>query len=83
LGKLQAKVARDEIMQLKYEARRKRSKMPSSLTLEMEERARNRFYKNQVKGNKSLEQREIIKIVNVDGDGLINNSIYPKYAKLL
>ena len=50
MQKEQAKVTHDEIMFAIYEARRRKSKQPSSLTLEQENQARARFYANQIKG---------------------------------
>ena len=65
-----------------YEARKFKSKQPSSLTLEQEERARFRFYQNRTLYKKD-EQKTVIDIVNVDCNGLINNGIYTRYKKLL
>ena len=70
-------------MFLVFQARRRKSKQPSSLTLEQEDRARARFYANRLTEIKSIQQKEVIDMINVDSDGLINQGIYKRYQKLL
>ena len=76
---LQKKVTKDEVMIEIYEARRRKSKQPSSLTLEQEDRARERFYKNKLPGNQTIERKAVIEMINIDGNGLIDMNYYPRY----
>lgn len=66
----------DEVMHIRQKERSEKFKQPSSMTLEMEEKARKRFASNLIKGHKSIKQKEIIDLINVGVDGLINNGIY-------
>lgn len=80
MKRLQAKVTHDEKMFKIYEARRRKSKQPSSLTLEQENRARDKFYANQIPGPcKTGLPKEIISLININSDGLIDNSIYTRF----
>ena len=67
-----------------YEMRRRKSKQPTSLTLEQEDRARLRFEANKIKEPKTDQQKEIIDIINIDNFGQLDTSIYHRYkAKML
>ena len=82
--KLQKKVSKDEYMLAIYEMRRRKSKQPTSLTLEQEDRARLRFEANKIKEPKTDQQKEIIDIINIDSFGQLDTSIYHRYkAKML
>lgn len=55
MRKLQKKVSKDEYMLAIYEMRRRKSKQPTSLTLEQEDRARLRFESNKIKEPKTVQ----------------------------
>ena len=66
-----------------YEMRRRKSKQPTSLTLEQEDRARLRFATNKIKEPKTEQQKEIIDIINIDNIGQLDPSIYHRYKELM
>ena len=83
MQRLQKQVIKEEIMQANHEERRRKSKQPSSLTIEQEERARHRFLSNQIKGVHSREQREIIEMINLNSNGHYDGDIYTRYKKYM
>ena len=81
--KLQKKVSKDEYMLAIYEMRRRKSKQPTSLTLEQEDRARVRFEANKIREPKTAQQKAIIDIINIDSVGQLDTSIYHRYKQLM
>ena len=53
------------------------------MTVEDEERYRRMLKQNQIPPGKSLESREIIRLINVDMDGKIDNGSYPRIKKAI
>ena len=81
---LHKKVESDENYHADYEARARNSKQPCSLSLEQEDRARARFYANQLREPNSAARREIIDLVNIDAKtGRVNHGIYNRLKKLI
>ena len=80
---LQRRVRREEEIYAAAEARRRKSKMPSSLTMKQEEEARERFEANRINKPVTDAQREIIQMLNIDSNGQINPNLYTRYKKRL
>ena len=77
------KVKREEDIKAAVEARRRKNKVPNSLSMKQEEEARIRFEANRLKRPVNAKTRDIIDIVNIDGNGRVNADIYTHYDKLI
>lgn len=80
---LQRRVRREEEIYAAAEARRRKCKMPNSLTMKQEESAKERFEANRLKKPVTDSEREIIQILNIDSNGQLNPSLYTQYKKRL